>query len=106
MTKCACGTEIGIGASLASPGFGRLCPRCVLADALAARGGGGADPARGLAGLALGGYDVVDVIASGAMGTVYRARQRALDRLVALKVLAIPGHAEATERFLREARAR
>jgi HEAT repeat protein/predicted Ser/Thr protein kinase len=52
-------------------------------------------------------YEVVGVVGSGGMGVVYKARQKGLDRLVALKVLR-PGVAESPEglrRFLLEARA-
>jgi serine/threonine protein kinase len=59
------------------------------------------------AGTPLAHYLLGDVLGSGAMGTVYRAHDRGLDRGVALKVLK-PGIADdprAVERFFREARA-
>ena len=56
------------------------------------------------AGHALGGFEIIDQIGRGAMGTVYRARQVALEREVALKVLdRSDDDPAAFERFRREA---
>jgi len=55
----------------------------------------------------LGHYEVIEKIGAGGMGEVYSARDRRLDRIVAIKVL--PGHLsqnpELKQRFEREARA-
>ena len=58
----------------------------------------------------LAGFEIIRPLNRGGMGVVYKARQRGLDRLVALKVVAperLTGkdHAEYIERFRREARA-
>ncbi len=56
-------------------------------------------------GTALGRYQVVEHLASGGMGEVYRARDPALGRQVAIKVLAIAPDEERLARFEREVRA-
>jgi serine/threonine-protein kinase len=57
--------------------------------------------------LLLGQFEVREVCGKGAMGTVYRAWQRNMDRLVAVKILRreLLKEAEVVRRFLREARA-
>ncbi len=52
------------------------------------------------------GFDVVRPLGQGGMGAVYLARERALDRLVAVKVLRpdLAANARGVERFLQEAR--
>jgi serine/threonine protein kinase len=54
-----------------------------------------------------GRYEIVEALAEGGMGSVFRARRRLLGDEVAIKIVRsdISGDAEARERFLREARA-
>jgi WD40 repeat protein len=73
---------------------GGPCPRCSLASALAATATDNASD-----------FDFIAELGRGGMGVVSLARQRSLDRLVALKVIAATGDPAQPARLLREARA-
>jgi eukaryotic-like serine/threonine-protein kinase len=62
---------------------------------------------RDVAGLVIGDYQVQRELGRGAMGVVYQARHRKLERIVALKMILAGEHADhdALERFITEARA-
>jgi WD40 repeat protein len=81
-----------------------VCPSCGSSFRLAGYSTATAGPD---AGRKLGRFVILDTVGQGAFGTVYKARDAELDRIVAIKVPR-PGHvggsSEAGDRFLREAR--
>lgn len=89
-----------------------LCPRCVLASAASLgepvplSSGRWALPTLDEVRDAFPDYELSERLGSGGMGVVFKARQRKLDRWVALKVLPRESAADPTfvERFHREAR--
>src|SRR5947208_1962221 len=66
----------------------RLCPSCLVRDCLDLDAGEEKGASSGLGdlfgspGVELEGYELIDELGGGASGTVYRARQKALGRLV------------------------
>ncbi|HUP59778.1 MAG TPA: serine/threonine-protein kinase [Thermoanaerobaculia bacterium] len=97
--KCPdCGVELEDGSL--------VCPQCATQVATEPRTLRTPSPSNEPSAVpSLPGYDIESVLGEGGMGVVVLARERALDRRVAIKFMATREHdAGAVERFLREAR--
>jgi capsular polysaccharide biosynthesis protein len=102
------------GASVPGDVLGGLCPACLLQQGASTDSGGHLNFKSEIGNLKLEEVaclfprlEIISLIGKGGMGAVYKARQPALDRFVALKVLPskTDGSGNFGERFNREARA-
>src|ERR1700678_948439 len=92
-TLCrTCGAPLPEGRTM------EICPQCSFGSAL------GLGTAEGGAASAVEGYEIMHELGRGAMGVVWLARERNLDRLVALKLIA-SADPRLQQRLLREGQA-
>ena len=99
-----------------------LCPQCLLQAAFDSQSAAAADPATDPTRLTSSGFvpptpaalgrlfpqlEILELLGRGGMGAVYKARQKGLDRLVAVKILPpeVGNDPAFAERFTREAKA-
>jgi len=95
------------GAQLPRGALGGLCPACLLKQGAQTDGPAFEAPSVEEVRRLFPQLEIVAFLGKGGMGAVYKTRQPALDRFVALKILPLqgPGGPTFAERFHREARA-